>query len=171
MRATEDFVGLAEGAGERLRRLLRRGGRVEAEALAGATWLGWNGSALFGVIGQRKFFKRVSAPDASGRIRGENVLAGSGGLREPWRARFGAKGILPFAVLAPGTGPVTGAPDQAAVISYGAVRSRLNPLGLLVDHVVRPYEHRPDLLLGESVLLLPGGRTLFIEHFVLERGD
>lgn len=168
---SDEFVGLAEGGRGELGRLVRGGGRVEVEGLAGGTWRGWNGSALFGMIGQRKFFKRVGRPDASGVVRGENVLARSGGLREPWVARLGEKGILPFAVLPPGRGPVPGAPGQAAVISYGAVRRRINPLGRIVDHVVRPYDHRPDLLLGESVLLLTRGRTLFIEHFVLERSE
>lgn len=75
-----------------------------------------------------------------------------------------------MAALLPGRTPVPGAPRQALVISYGAWdRSRLNPVGRVVDHVVRPDPSRPDLLLGDSWFRLPGGRPVFLEYFVLER--
>lgn len=169
MSASMEFQRLARAADEELAELVRVGGRVDPADVADSTWRGWNRSVVFGVLRSRKFFKRFLPPGPSGRFRGENILARQNGLDAPWRERLRGRGILPFGVLAPGEGPVPDAPAQALVIAYGAVRSPLNPLGRVVDHLVRPDAARPDLLVGESILLLAAGRSLLIEHFLLER--
>lgn len=167
--ASERFRQLALADDDELGRLFRAGGGLQPEDVAGTTWRGWNHHPLFGLLRQRKFFKRFGPAGGRSSGEGENVLARQDGLDRPWRPRLGGRGLLPFAVLPPGAGPLPDAPAGALVISYGdwPRRAAVNPVGRIVDHLVR-VPGSETLLLGRSLVRVPTLRGWFLEHFLLE---
>jgi hypothetical protein len=145
----------------------------QGDELAGWEFRGYNLHLGTEILQIRKFKKGfITANNQGWMLDGYNVAVLQNGLLNPWvdeLAHGESIRHFPFKVLSPNTGGQREVFSHALVLDY-ALPSKfpLDPSRFLIDFLVQPDPHRPDLLLGKAYGQV-GPLRIPLSHFVLER--